>query len=713
MATTNIELDIENVTGVTDADDQFIISAQKLIVSSVPKDLMWPYANETNNEDTPATAPTTYVTGTTSGTKVTKVGHGLSYHDVVTIVNYGGTGLYNDTWKIFDVDSDNFHIAAAYVDNHATKGTYSREATFNSDTILSVRRGNFEASEVSKALRGFLTDKASLHYPSTTYPKYYIDKGAAIISPAPSGNNGYVVYVDFGKLDDNSDLRKAVVNYAAASEFSKLATGSLPSWSGIAAPVTPGAPSFGTALTISSSAPSPPFINVASVNTAGWTVPSYTKPVASLSSAPTISNLSISVSTPTVPVLSSNSISFSSSAPTYTQPVLSLVAAPSISNLSISALESVSPVLTNSSVSTSGLTVPIFTAPIMQSPDWADVDNWVDTQEDSEMLGARVNAIQAQIAEYQALLQGAQAEFNDDNVEYQAKIQIAIQDAQLHSADDAQALQKYANDVQSYTAQVNKEVQEYQQNLAGDIQVWQSERQTDIQKYSADIQNAVNTFNQSNVEYQADLQVAIQNAQLSQTDDSQTLQKYSSEVQIYQSEVSKEVQEYQQNLQGDLQVWQSERTTDLQLYASDIQNETAEFNKDLNIYQAEIQASIQDAQLESAEEAQKIQKYSSEIQAYQNDVNREVQAYSNTLNKNMQEYSASVQKYSAEIQAFQMDVAEQTAEQNVNQQKVAFYSQESDRYYKMGQLEVTQFIQNNSKMINTQLAAKQSAQIRS
>ena len=40
MATTNIELDIENVTGVSDADDQFVKSAQKFVVSSIPKNLL-------------------------------------------------------------------------------------------------------------------------------------------------------------------------------------------------------------------------------------------------------------------------------------------------------------------------------------------------------------------------------------------------------------------------------------------------------------------------------------------------------------------------------------------------------------------------------------------------------------------------------------------------------------------------------------------------
>ena len=49
MATTNIELDIENITGVAAANDQFIVSAQKSIVVSIPKELMWQYASTYNS----------------------------------------------------------------------------------------------------------------------------------------------------------------------------------------------------------------------------------------------------------------------------------------------------------------------------------------------------------------------------------------------------------------------------------------------------------------------------------------------------------------------------------------------------------------------------------------------------------------------------------------------------------------------------------------
>ena len=40
MATTNIAADIQNITGVGTANAQFLISAQKFVVSSVPKNLL-------------------------------------------------------------------------------------------------------------------------------------------------------------------------------------------------------------------------------------------------------------------------------------------------------------------------------------------------------------------------------------------------------------------------------------------------------------------------------------------------------------------------------------------------------------------------------------------------------------------------------------------------------------------------------------------------
>ena len=72
--------------------------------------------------------------------------------------------------------------------------------------------------------------------------------------------------------------------------------------------------------------------------------------------------------------------------------------------------------------------------------------------------------------------------------------------------------------------------------------------QSEISSYQADIQNELNEFNKETTIYQTALQIAIQNAQLTSTDDSQKLQLYSAEVQDFQTSIGKEIQEYQSNL---------------------------------------------------------------------------------------------------------------------------------------------------------------------
>ena len=162
MATTNIELDIENITGVSDADDQFIKTAQKFVVSSIPKDLMlW------------------------AGTS-TAVG------------SHGG-------------------------DSSPTAITLPQPT----DSIIDVQRNGFSAEQVSESMQGFIANTASLHLATETFPKYYLQAGnKVIVKPNPSDSETALVnYVDFLKVDDDCDLRGAVVFHAASKEFEKLASG--------------------------------------------------------------------------------------------------------------------------------------------------------------------------------------------------------------------------------------------------------------------------------------------------------------------------------------------------------------------------------------------------------------------------------------------------------------------------------------------------------
>jgi len=225
MATTNIELDIENITGVSDADDQYIISAQKFVVASVPKELLkW---------SATLTSPSSHGGNTSQGTSV--------------------------------------------VMPTAT------------DSILDVSRNGFSANEIQYDMKGFIANSSSLHLATNTYPKYYLDnavtdKGTVVIvKPAPTDSaTARVLYVDYSKIDDDCDLRNAVIFHAAAQEFEKLASSKIVDWSDLTVPIVPSLTSVSfTSIDSAVDANSPVFTTatVASGSTYTGSAPSYIPPV--------------------------------------------------------------------------------------------------------------------------------------------------------------------------------------------------------------------------------------------------------------------------------------------------------------------------------------------------------------------------------------------------------------------------------------------------
>ena len=257
---------------------------------------------------------------------------------------------------------------------------------FGTDKILAVRRGLYFCEEVGLEDRAFLEPSSgSLKLPTSAFPKYYIAAGHQVrVKPAPTDSvPATVTYVDYAKLDDDSDLRNIVINYATSGEF--------------------------TALAISSTFP-----------TLTW-------------------NKEAPLSPP--------------SSPSFTTPNIDTI------------------------------TAPVFTPPILQQPDWSDVENWITTEEDSEMLNSRVSAIQSQIAEYTAKLQSEQAQFNKNNVEYQALIIEAQQEASLLLNEESQEysakLQKYQAELQDFQARINENIQLNQ----GQIAEWQAENGVKLNHY--------------------------------------------------------------------------------------------------------------------------------------------------------------------------------------------------------------------------------------
>jgi len=242
MATTSIELDIENITGVSDADDQFIVSAQKFIVSSVPKNLLKWASTET-----------------TAGT------HG---------------GDASPTAITLPVGTDN---------------------------IISVRRGDYVAYEVPIEDRAFIGDSGSLKLATSKYPKYWKDANNKVqVKPAPTDSvTAHVEYIDFSQLDDDSDLRNAVIFHACAKEFTKLSSDTMPDWSDVSVPIAPASPDFGSDLSINAvvpTAPSDPSFDTGAISISA-SAPAYTKPNISVPTLGSVGSLDLPVS-PIVPSIS-------------------------------------------------------------------------------------------------------------------------------------------------------------------------------------------------------------------------------------------------------------------------------------------------------------------------------------------------------------------------------------------------------------------------
>jgi DNA repair exonuclease SbcCD ATPase subunit len=374
--------------------------------------------------------------------------------------------------------------------------------------------------------------------------------------------------------------------------------------------------------------------------------------------APSFTYTDASVGDITGPVVAiSDMVAMTVSAPSYSEPVSSLTTFPTITwsfpNVPVA------PRLSSSSISFSQ-TAPSFTPPIMSSPDFSDANTWINTEEDSEMLSSRVQTIQSQIGEYSARLQESQAAFNKENAEYQAQLQISLQNAQLDSQDDGQIIQKHGSDINAYQAEVNKIIQGNQQEIAE----WQAENSVKLQKYGSDIQNELNIFNKENIEYQQDIQRKAQNLQ-------------------------KDIQEKVQEVQNSIGV--------------------KKHNLDKSV-QIALQNAIQNFQKEVQEYTAKLEKYNAELNQYQGDVAKEVQDYTNTLQKEVQEYQSKLALYTADLQKYQNLIADETQKAAVKTQNAGYYMQESDKYYKWYQSEVMAYIQNNSRMISQTIAAQAAKQ---
>ena len=379
-----------------------------------------------------------------------------------------------------------------------------------------------ECRQVSAGKQSRVVDSTSLEYATKYNPVYIIGNSGINVYPTPDDtDDGYKVYyvnnVPTDKTNEatltyaHSDIKYfpsdkyyLVVLYAAYQSLlnalsAKAISETIPSWTAPSGFVKPSfsAPSLASvgALTL----PSVPVVPAS---------PSFTTPDIT------------TVTTGTMPDIASTTISNVGTPPTYTAPVVTGDGSE----------------LTTVSILDGDNTIDVLADQIEFDQWWSTSAHLIEGEEDIELATAQLQKIRAYIEAYSTQMQSNLNTFNKEDKEYQAKLQEAIQQAQINAQKATQQAQIDASQVTT------------------DAQIEATEKQ----------QEASLLLQKENQEYAA------------------KLQKYSGEVGTYQAEVNAKVQEWvNEEWTQKFQKYTSDYASKLQTYASDIQNESLRFDKDI------------------------------------------------------------------------------------------------------------------------------------
>jgi len=451
------------------------------------------------------------------------------------------------------------------------------------------------ATAVPASIGKRAVDTDSLAYRSKYNPCYYREGKRVIVKP----NGGSILHITYPSVAYDQETIYNVPNqyislimiYAGIKALGNaLSAKTFPS--DVSLPVLPSLPTL-TATPTSNAVP--PTLAIISTS-----LPTFSEPSAVVMPA-ALADVNISFDLPEFPTFIQPSVPTLSSSlpefPTFIKPAV--------------------PTLSSSSVTLPG-NIPLMGS-VESAAAYSTIDTYIDTEEDVELAATKIKEMGLKLKEYETDIQKNLNAFNANNVQYQASVQKALQDAQLESQDDVQKVQKFQAEVQAESARTQSDAQEYQQKLATEIQTFQA-----------------------------------------------NIQKYSAEVQSQQQKTAIDVQEYQQKLGKDLQTYQAETGYDVAKLTAEVQKEVHRFTQDLAKENAVFQAALGKYQAEvskiSADNQSSIQKYSADIQKYSSDVqgvSTENQTLIGKYNAEVQpiigKFSAEIQKYSAEIQKAQAD----------------------------------------------------------
>ena len=410
------------------------------------------------------------------------------------------------------------------------------------------------------------SDSTSLKYRSKYNPGYYVLNGKIHTVPASAGSNNDSVVTQVYYAVNQGHSSTSIDNFPTEHEYLVVLYACIKSYQNALSAYTI------TDLTV-------PVIPVlSSFSDVTETIPTWTSPVLSVPSVPADADIDFS----SVP-----------SAPGFVKPVFAAPSLAAIGDLVLPTVPAAPPSFTINTVDLDSLAPPVYTGPVV-SPDFSQLTNYIETEEDTELAASQIQKIQVQLSEHQALMSNALNKFNQENAVYQAKIQDRIKNTDLQESSDSRELQRFTSQISAYQADVNSR-----------IQLWQQEEWT--QKFN----------------------------------------KYTQDYQYLLTEHSNNIQKEQARVQNDLAIYQQEINKATSTY-------TAETGYDLNKYQAEVSANVQkfssDLQAETSKHQAELAQYTSELSVISEKNNRLLQKFSSELSKYTSEMQNNLNVFNSELQ---------------------------------------------------------------
>lgn len=349
--------------------------------------------------------------------------------------------------------------------------------------------------------------------------------------------------------------------------------------------------------------------------------------------------------------------------PSYTKPVFSSPSFPTIVDLDLP--EAPVPPSVNSltgidlTVASTDGNHPALTMPAIGDISYTRIDSYIETEEDVELASAKLQKIQAQIGEYQAKLSAEQISFNREMEIYKAKIQEELQEVQTKLNKENQQIQSdiaiFGAQTQIYQIDINSKISEWtKNNIELKYTKWIQEFEKGLAQYQADMANNMNDFNRQTAEYQAEIaKVTADSSNIIASESNRfqrQLQSYQGDLEIWKIKVNDDVTQWQttvvqpvmtkfSQIRGEnMAEWQTQTSSTLSLLQSDLASAKQKNDADMSRWQALIGKA---SSTFTAETGLDITKYQAEVAAA-------AQRYQLDAAKAMDEHKAKLEKFTAE-----------------------------------------------------------------